>query len=183
MNVLGVNGSPRLGGNTDVLLTAALEAAAAAGAQTDLVQLGGLSIAECDGCHACWGGADCVKQDDMNVLYERIAQADAILFGTPVYWYGVTGLMKLLLDRMVYFNCPEHRVLVRGKRAGVIVPHEEEDRTMADGVFEMFRKSLAYLEMEFVQNLAVGGVTHRGEVAQRAPAVAAARELGRELVS
>lgn len=182
MALLGINGSPRVGGNTDVLLQAALDGAAAAGARTELVQLGGLSIAECDGCHACWEGAECVKQDDMNALYERIAQADAILFGTPVYWYGATGLMKLLVDRLVYFNCPDHRALVRGKRAGVVVPFEEDDPAMADGVLEMFGKSLSYLEMTFVGSVIAPGVTALGEVRNHPAILAQARELGRKLV-
>jgi multimeric flavodoxin WrbA len=182
MMILALNGSPRRGGNTDVLLQAALAAAADAGATTELIQLGGLSIAECDGCQVCWQGADCVQQDDMNALYAKIIAADGVLFGTPVYWYGPTGLMKLLLDRMVYFNCPDNRVLIRGKRAAVIVPFEEHDPTMADGVLGMFRKSLAYLEMQFVGAVVVPGVTQLGEVAQRPEHMAAARELGRELV-
>ncbi len=182
MNLLGFNGSPRLGGNTDVLLQAALEAAAEAGARTELVQLGGLSIAECDGCHACWEGAECVKQDDMNAVYEQIAQADAVLFGTPVYWYGVTGLMKLLLDRMVYFNCPENRELVRGKPVGLVVPFEEDDPATADGVLAMFRKSCAYLEMPLAGTLIVPGVTLPGEVRERPEPMAQARDLGRKLV-
>jgi len=181
MNVLAINGSPRLGGNTDVLLTAALAAAAEAGATTELIQLGGLNIAECDGCQACWHGADCVRQDDMNGLYAKIAAADAILFGTPVYWYGPTGLMKLLLDRMVYFNCPRNRALVRGKRAAVIVPFEEDDLTMADGVLDMFRKSLAYLQMEFAGSVIAPGVTKPGEVAEHPAFMSAARALGRKL--
>lgn len=183
MTLLAINGSPRLGGNTDLLLQAALDGAREAGARTELVQLSGLSIAECDGCHACWDGADCVKQDDMNAIYEQIAQADAILFGTPVYWYGVTGLMKLLLDRMVYFNTPANRPLVRGKPAGVVVPFEEHDPAMADGVLETFRKSLAYLEMTFAGAVVVPGVTELGEVRDHAEALAQARELGRRLVS
>lgn len=181
--ILGFVGSPRRGGNTDVLVSAALASAAETGAATELVHLGGLTIGECDGCHACWRGRECPRQDDMNGLYGRMAAASAFVFGTPVYWYGVTGLMKLLLDRLVYFNCPEHRALVRGKRAAVVVPFEEEDPAMAAGVLEMLRKSCGYLELELAGTLTVPGVTRRGEVAEQAAVLAQARELGRKLVS
>ena len=43
-------------------------------------------IKECDGCHSCWKGNDCSKQDDMNELYPQIAASDVLIFGTPVYW-------------------------------------------------------------------------------------------------
>lgn len=179
--ILGLMGSPRTGGNTDVLLTAALEAAAAAGAATEIIRLGPLQIAECDGCEACWQGADCVKQDDMNGIYPRIAEAQALIFATPVYWFGATGIIKLLVDRLVYFNCAENRPLVRGKPAAVIVPFEEADPTMADGTLGMFRKSFAYLEMEFAGAVVVPGVTKLGEVRDHPEAIAQARELGRKL--
>lgn len=181
MMILGLMGSPRTGGNSDVLLMAALEAAAEAGATTDLIRLGPLQIAECDGCEACWHGADCVQQDDMNAIYPRIAEAAALLFATPVYWFGPTGLMKMLIDRFVYFNCAENRPQVRDKPAGVIVPFEEADPTVADGTIEVFRKSLTYLEMEFAGSVIVPGVTSLGEVRDRPEAMAQARELGRKL--
>ena len=183
MTLLALNGSPRIGGNTDLLLQAALEAAATTGAATRLIQLAGLQIAECDGCVACWQPGDCIKQDDMNPLYEQIAQADAIIFGSPVYWYSPTGLMKLLLDRLVYFNCPAHRALVRGKPAGVITPFEEEDPAMADLLLAIFRKSFAYLEMPFAGSVVVPGVSAAGDVLGKPDALDAARDLGRGLVS
>lgn len=181
MTILGLMGSPREGGNTDVLLTAALGAAAEAGATPEIIRLGPLQIAECDGCEACWHGADCVKQDDMNAIYARIAEAQALIFGTPVYWFGATGIMKMLIDRFVYFNCAENRSQVRGKPAAVIVPYEETGATMADGTIEMFRKSLTYLEMEFAGSVIVPGVTKLGEVRDHPAAMAQARELGRKL--
>lgn len=180
--ILGLIGSPRRGGNTEVLVQAALTAAGEAGAAAAAVSLGGLRLGECDGCHACWQGKQCPRRDDINELYPRLAAADAVLFGTPVYWYGPTGLMKLLLDRLVYFNCEEHRPQVRGTRAGLIVPCEEEDPAAAALVVELFRRSLEYLEMEFVGSLIAPGVTARGEARDKPALVAQAEALGRSLV-
>ena len=179
--VLGIVGSPRKGGNTHVLVSELLGAAADAGAETCEVLLGGLTIRECDGCHACWAGKYCPKADDMDILYDQLAAADAIVFGTPVYWYGPTALMKAFLDRFVYFNCEANRPKVRGKRAGLVVPLEESDPTAADGVVTMFERSLAYLEMELAGRVIAPGVTKRGEVKACGEAMARARELGRRL--
>jgi len=182
MNVLGVVGSPRRGGNTHVLVAAMLDGARQAGAGTDLRLLGELTIGECDGCHACWRGGPCSKDDDMNGLYAALADSDAIIFGTPVYWYGPTALMKAFVDRFVYFNCPENRPKVRGKPAAIAVSFEEPGAETADGVVAFFEKSLQYLEMKLVGTLLVPGVTRRGEVRGSAEALERARELGESLV-
>ena len=118
-------GSPRKNGNTHVMLNAVVDGARAMGAETRLVELPGLAIGECNGCHACWQGRECPLEDDMNPLFETIAASDALVFGTPVYWYGPTALIKALLDRMVYFNCPENRAKIRGKPAALVTPYEE----------------------------------------------------------
>ena len=182
MNVLGIVGSPRKDGNTHVLVREVLAGAAGAGAASETILLGELEIAECDGCHACWQGKPCPKGDDMNALYPRIAAADAIVFGTCVYWYGPTALMKAFLDRFVYFNGPEHRPDVAGKPAGLVVPFEETDPTMADLTVTMFDRSLRYLEMPLVGRVIVPGVTKRGEVAGRDEPLRQARRLGEALV-
>ena len=94
MKILGVVGSPRRNGNTHLLVSRILEGAGEAGASVDTVFLNDLSIKECDGCHVCWKGKKCSKNDDMLDVYPKIIESDAIIFGTPVYWYGPTALMK-----------------------------------------------------------------------------------------
>ena len=100
--ILGVMGSPRKNGNTHVLLSKILESAKDNGATTDLIFLNDLVIKECDGCHSCWKSNECSKNDDMNNVYPMIIGCDVIIFGTPVYWYGPTALMKAFLDRFVF---------------------------------------------------------------------------------
>ena len=121
MNVLAVVGSPRKDGNTDILVSRIAEGAKAGGAEVEIVRLGELSVQECNGCHACWRGRDCSKDDDMRRLYPKIMAADAIVLGTPVYWYGPTALMKAFMDRFVYFNCPQNRPKIKGK-SGMALP-------------------------------------------------------------
>lgn len=181
--VLGIVGSPRRGGNTDILVARVLDEARAAGASAETVYLGGLTIRECDGCHACWQGCDCPKRDDMNEIYRAVSAADALVLGTPVYWYGPTALMKGFVDRLVYYNCDRNRVGVSGKRAAVVVPYEEDDPATAAPVVEFFARSLRYLEMEFAGAVVVGGMARKGQVLEREDALQAAAELGRELVS
>ena len=102
---------------------------------------------------------------------------------TPVYWYGPTALMKAFIDRLVYFNCPEHRPHIRGKRAAIVIPFEETDPATAAGTVDFFEKCFAYLEMKMAGRLIVPGVTRRGEVRSREAAMSEAFNLGRTVAT
>ena len=178
-HILGVVGSPRKNGNTHVLVKSILESAKEAGAQCDIIFLGDYTIRECDGCHACWEGEDCVKRDDMNGLYRKIISSDVIVFGTPVYWYGPTALMKGFLDRFVYFNCPENNVKIHGKSALLAVPFEEDNPETASVLVNMFEKSFQYMGMKLAGTMLVPGITRKGEVAEKPECLQECYELGK----
>ena len=97
--ILGVLGSPRKEGNTHVLISKILEGAKEAGASGEIIFLDDLDIKECAGCFSCWKGNECSRKDDMNDLYQKIFESDVMIWGTPVYWYGPTALIKAFLDR------------------------------------------------------------------------------------
>ena len=80
-NVLAIVGSPRKGGNTEILISRIAEGAASAGAAVETIHLGHVQIRECDGCHACWRGRPCSKDDDMRAIYAKIAACETIVFG------------------------------------------------------------------------------------------------------
>ena len=179
--ILLVMGSPRKGGNTDLLLRKLAEGAALKGAKVEMVSLAGLNIRECDGCHACWKGKHCCKKDDMLGLYEKIIESDAIVFGTPVYWFGPTALMKAFIDRFVYFNCPENRKKIKGKAAATIIPFEDEAIDTARPLVELFEKSFEYLEMRLVGSVVAGGVGEKGDILKKPDRLNEAYELGKRL--
>ncbi len=119
----------------------------------------------------------------MNAVYSRIIASDVIVFGTPVYWYGPTALMKAFLDRFVYFNCPENRAKIRGHAAALVVPYEEDSPETAEPLLKLFELSLRYLEMPLVGQLVVPGVGDRGAVLQKPDCLAEAFKLGRSLAA
>ena len=178
---LGVVGSPRKKGNTHILVSKILEGAKKEGGRGEILFLDGWEIRECDGCHVCWKGKPCKMKDDMNRIYPKIIQSDVIIFGTPVYWYGPTALMKGFIDRFVYFNCPENRKKIRGKGAVIAVPFEEENLETAAPLVTFFEKSLQYLEMNLVGRVIVPGVTRKGEILGKEDRLREAFELGRKL--
>jgi len=183
MKILAVVGSPRRGGNTDILLSKIADGARAGGAEVETIQLGGLQVRECDGCHACWRGRPCSKDDDMRAIYPKIAASDAIVFGTPVYWYGPTALMKGFIDRFVYFNCEANRPQVRGKKAVVAVVLEENREETWKPVVEFFERSLAYLEMALAGTIVVPGVGTKGAIRGKPEQLEEALRLGQRLAA
>ena len=91
MKILGIVGSPRKGGNTEILVEEALTATREAGAQTEIILLADKNIAGCDGCGSCFETGVCKIKDDMQSIYPQLEAADAIIFGSPVYFGGVTA--------------------------------------------------------------------------------------------
>ncbi|MCJ7664435.1 MAG: flavodoxin family protein [Desulfobacterales bacterium] len=176
--ILGVMGSPRKKGNTHLLISKILEGAQSEGVAGEILFLDDLTIRECDGCHRCWKGKRCNKDDDMNGIYPRIMESSGIVFGTPVYWYGPTALIKGFIDRFVYFNCAENRAGIKGKPAVLAVPCEEADPAVADLVKAMFEKSLRYLEMDLIGTIIVPGVTKKGEIIKKQGPLEEAYNLG-----
>ena len=104
MHVMAINGSPRKEKrSTNHILDPLLEGMQATSATPEVVHLGHLQIKPCLGCFLCWDRTPgkCVQQNDMATGLERPLQADLLVFGTPLYHYNVSGLMKNFIDRTV----------------------------------------------------------------------------------
>lgn len=182
MRITAILGSPRSGGNTDLLAAKVLEGAAAAGWATETCALRKMTIRPCTGCGRCWKlERPCVLEDDMDGLYEALAQTDALLLATPVYWYAPTALMKSFMDRLVPFNRPQGRPLIRGKRAIGVIAYEEQGPTAAEPLVRTLELSFEYLELRQVGMVVVDGVGEKGAVLDRPEALQAAYEVGKRL--
>ncbi len=181
--VLGIVGSPRKYGNTHLLVESILRGAGDGGAETEILFLRDKTIGECTGCHLCWNEGYCCQDDDMPEIFQKIAESDVIVFGTPVYWYGPTALMKAMIDRFVYFNCEENRPKIQGKAALLAIPFEEDNPDTASLLVTFFEKCLAYLGMDLAGFVLAPGVTRRGEIGERKEYLDEGYELGRGSVA
>ena len=99
MKVLGIVCSPRKGGNTEILVKEALEAARQAGADTELVLVADRNISPCDGCGTCEENGVCKIKDDMQDIYKQLEIASGVILGTPVYFMNVSAQAKAIIDR------------------------------------------------------------------------------------
>lgn len=118
MKILGIVGSPRKNGNTEIMMKEVLKATHDAGCMTDIFLMSEKQVAPCDACGTCFELGSCVIKDDMQDLYARMDQAHAIIFGSPVYFGSVSAQMKAIMDRM--FALLRDRSL-KDKVAGTLV--------------------------------------------------------------
>lgn len=118
MNILAVSCSPRKKGATVEILEEVLKGAEAEGAKAELYSASGKTLNGCLSCYGCSETGRCVQQDDMNDLYSRMMDADGIVFGTPIYYYGMTAQAKAVIDRTFSLNTPE--TSLKNKVGGIV---------------------------------------------------------------
>lgn len=99
MKVLGINGSPRRGGNTDLLLAEFLRGAVGRGAEVKTIILNDLDFIACQHCDACLEKGECKYEDDMQMVYRELEEADGIVLASPIHFVGLSAQMKAMIDR------------------------------------------------------------------------------------
>jgi multimeric flavodoxin WrbA len=177
MKVLGLVGSPRKGGNTDLLVSAVLYGAGAAGGEVDKLYVYDFDISPCVDCRGCKKEPfNCVIKDDMRQLYPKLEETDIIIFGTPLYWYGPTAKMKLLIDKLRPYIASKK---LKGKKAILIVP-SEEGLEACRNLLGMFEQSFGYLGLELAGKI-LATASEKGEVQQQPKVLDKAFRLGKSL--
>ncbi len=99
MKAIGIVGSPRENGNTEILTRHTLKAIEEEGLDTELIRLAGLDIRPCDACRACREEEQCPIDDDLFPIYTKMKEAEAIILASPVYYGSATALLKALMER------------------------------------------------------------------------------------
>jgi multimeric flavodoxin WrbA len=102
MKVIGIVGSPRKNGNTELLTRHTLKAISEEGLDTELIRLAGLEIKPCTACMACKKQETCSIEDDLFPIYLKMKEADGIILASPVYYGSATALIKGLMERAGY---------------------------------------------------------------------------------
>jgi len=186
--VLAITGSPRRGGNTDVLIEAALEGARAAGAETELLALRDMQIAPCVACNACFKTGACRVQDEYQDVFDKLLSTDLIILGSPVFFMSVSAQTKLMMDRCQCLWAKKYILQEpiidppRDRRGIVIAVGGSRGKRMFDGLHWTVKHWFDVLDMRFAAALYVNQVDAKGDAPKHAAAVDQARRLGRTLV-
>jgi len=189
LKVLGIFGSPRRGGNTDILLEEALKGAGKEGAEVERLHLTDFTITPCRECHGCDQTGECVILDDMQKIYPKLLEADIIILASPIFFYGVTGWAKALIDRSQAIWARKYLVknpsLGReGKRRkGFLI---SVGATKGQGVFDGAILTAKYffdaVNAEYAGELVFRGIDAKGDIWKHPEAIQQAFEAGRRLI-
>jgi multimeric flavodoxin WrbA len=187
MKVVVIKGSPRKFGNTAALADQVAEGARARGAQVESFYLHGMDIQPCDACDSCQGGPEvgCIIDDDMQILYPKLREADGIAIASPVYWFNVSAQTKIFIDRLYAMAgeiATEHAL--SGKRFGVIMVGEDKDpfETGAINGLRAFQDMFRYIDAEMV-GYVFGSAGDPEEIRKDTAVMAEAFALGERLAS
>ena len=173
MKILALIGSPRKKGNTDLLVDAALGEATKRGHTGEKLYLYDYAMRPCVDCRACKQGEKvCVQKDDMPKIYRAIDAADALILATPIYWYGPTAQMKLLIDRLRPYVANRR---LEGKKAYLIAP-SEEGPSACGPLVDSLKMSYKYLGLVYGGEVLVTA-NEKGEVAKKSEEMEKARRL------
>lgn len=177
MKVLALIGSPRKGGNTQVLVSEVVRGARSVGASCEVINVCDLAIAPCRGCEGCSSAGICVQKDDMLDMYPKILASDVLVIGSPVYWWGPSAQIKTFIDRMFAVVQQGGWKRLRGKKAGIVTAYGDTDPDTPEHLIGMFRKAFDHLGIDLIGTL---GVTAdgKGEVADNREALEEAFNLG-----
>ena len=169
MKVLGIMGSPRMGGNSDVLLSQALAGAKETGADVEKIILDRKHIAGCKDCKKCNTTGICAIKDDMAEIQTKILEASAIIHSSPVYFWAMTSQMKAYLDRWCVFFDAEWRwqkiysPTMRGKRIGLITVCGDSNVNTADPIVHSFKSTVDMTKMYWA-GVVMASATDRGDI-------------------
>ena len=188
MKVLGIAGSPRRGGNTDLLLAEFIRGASSKGAEVKTIVLNNLNFVPCQHCDACLKKGECKIQDDMQMVYRELEQADRIVLASPIQFMGVTAQMKAMIDRCQSLWARKYVLKIpplgdRRERKGFFI--SVGGRKIAD-LFEpalvVIKTFFKILDITYAGELLFRGIDEKGAIKNHPDALNQAFLAGQKLV-
>ncbi|MDD1768130.1 MAG: flavodoxin family protein [Methanomassiliicoccales archaeon] len=187
VRVVGIMGSPRIGGNTDILLDAALEGAGEAGGDAEKVILEKLDLRGCRECESCFKTGRCILKDDMERIHGLLDEADVLIMASPIFFSGLTAQMKMMIDRC---QCLWAGNFLLGKpigggrrRVGAFLSVGGRGDLSFNGAKSVVRAFFLTISVEYAGELLVPGIEGKGTISGHPSVLKEARDLGASLVA
>ncbi len=188
MRIIAILGSPREGGNTELLLEEALKAVTERGHSVTLFRPSRMKIAPCDNCGACDETGECILIDDMDEVYGAIRDGERFILASPIFFLGLTAQVKTLIDRCQSFWCEKYLLKrpipegPRGRKGLVLLVggmKNEVGFKCGDATARAFFRSINVQEHE---TLSYPGIDELGAIKRHPTALEDAYEAGKRLV-
>ena len=186
MKVLGIAGSPRRDGNTDLLLAEVMKGAASKGAEVKTIVLSELKISPCEHCDTCLVAGNCKIQDDMQMVYRELEEADRIVLASPIQFMGVTAQMKAMIDRCQALWARKYvlKIPPLGKkpRKGMFISvGGRKIPNLFEPALATVKTLFRVLDVEYAGELLFPGIDEKGAIAKHPDALRQAFLAGQKL--
>ena len=176
-NILVLNGSPKMSGNTAALVDAFCRGAQEAGHTVHVFNVANLSVHPCTDCRFCFDHAgECAIHDDMQRIMPHLYSDDVIVFATPVYFYGFSAQIKTVLDRMICMQTSKMTV----KGSVLLSPYGDTDKTVPKPMIDMYKAFTGYVGWKNLGIITADGCMDPGDIKDH-KALEQAEALGRNL--
>jgi multimeric flavodoxin WrbA len=187
MKVLAIFGSPRRGGNTEILLDEAIRGASAHGGDCEKIVLRDLKIRPCLEIYKCAEAGVCAIQDDMQALFGKIVEADRLIVASPIFFYGVSALAKAMIDRCQSLWVKKYVLklpvsLIAARRGAFISVGATRGKKLFDGARLTLKYFFDAIDVTYSDELLVRGVDAKGQIRGQPEMLEAAYRLGCRLV-
>ena len=177
MNILILSGSPRKGGNTDLLVEAFAKGASPRH-HVEVVSVHDYKVNPCIGCNSCFTREDykCCQKDDMQIVYEKMANAEMLVIASPVYFYGLSAQLKAVIDR---FHNPIRDTFHIHKMALLLVGAASLPE-LFNSILAQYELCLKFFKLEDMGRVLVRGAKDKGDI-KNGDALKLAQELGQRI--
>ena len=177
MNILILLGSPRKGGNTDLLVEAFVKGASPKH-HVEVVSVHDYKINPCIGCNSCFAREDraCCQKDDMQIVYDKMAKAEMLVIASPVYFYGLSAQLKAVIDR---FHNPIRDTFHIHKMALLLVGAASLPE-LFNSILAQYELCLKFFKLEDMGRILVRGAKDKGDV-ENGDSLKQAFELGQRI--
>ncbi len=184
MNIIVFSGSPRKGGNTDIMADALVAGASSHGAKVEKIRLIELKYSPCIECGGCDETGKCILKDDLTAIYPKIESADVVVLASPMFFYNITANAQALVERSQAFWVRQY-VLKQGeiggqRRQGIFLSAgATKGKLLFDGSLRVMRYFFDAIGGDLAAALLIRGVEKKGEIKEIPGALETLELLGR----
>ena len=186
MHVLGISGSPRKDGNTEILLNKALSGLQEKGLDVEKIRLNDLKIAPCQECDVVNDDGTCRVEDDFQSLYNKIMNADILILASPIFFGSVSAQMKIMIDR---FQCYwRYKFILKKvgsekKKNGAFIAVEASDRKdFFENAKSIVKNLFVTIGVNYKEELLCMGVEEKGSVLTHTDCLDKASHLSKNIL-
>ena len=191
MNIIAFLGSPREGGNTELLLKEAVKGIEESGVKVQIFTLNTMNIMPCQNCGGCDETGICIYEDDMTQVYEAIRTCDRIILASPIFFSALSAQIKMMIDRCQAFWCEKYLLKkpipagIHGRKGLLLLVGGMKKEIGMQGMQCAGTSAKAFFRTISVpehKTLGYTGVDAKGAISIHPTALTDAYEAGKELV-